>query len=83
MHEALSHLGWKHAVEEMVALHSISTWDLVTLPTGKSLVSCRWVYTVKIGQDGWVDRLKARLLPRGILRYMTQITISLFLLLSR
>ena len=39
MHEALSHSGWKHAmIEEMVALHSTSTWDLVTLLAGKSPV---------------------------------------------
>ena len=32
MHEALSHPGWKQAiVEEMAALHSTGTWDIVTL----------------------------------------------------
>ena len=41
------------------------TWDLVTLPAGKTPVGCRWVYTVKIGLDGRVDRLKARLLAKG------------------
>ena len=42
LHEALSHPGWEQAmVEEMAALHSIGTWDLVTLPAGKSPVSCR------------------------------------------
>ena len=61
MHEALSHLGWKQA---MVAMHSTGTWDLVTLP-GKSPVGCRWVYTVKIGPNGGVDRLKARLVDKG------------------
>ena len=41
-HEALSHPRWKQAmVEEMVALHSSGTWDLVPLPVGKSLVGCR------------------------------------------
>ena len=66
MHEALSHSGWKHAmIEEMAALHSTSTWDLVTLLAGKSLVGCRWVYTVKIGSDGQVDRLKACLVVKG------------------
>ena len=52
-------------VEEMAVLHFTSTWDLVPLPAGKSFVGCRWVYTVKIGQDGWVDRLKARLVTKG------------------
>ena len=42
VHEALSHLGWKQAmVEEMTALHSSGTWDLVTLLVGKTLVGCR------------------------------------------
>ena len=52
-------------VEEMAALHSTSTWDLVPLPTGKSSIGCRWVYTVKIGLDDRVDRLKARLVAKG------------------
>ena len=52
-------------VEEMASLHSIGTWDLVTLPAGKSHVGCRWVYTFKIGQDGRVDHLKARLVAKG------------------
>ena len=65
MHEALSHSGWKQAmVEKMDALHSTSTWDLVTLPAGKSPVGCRWVYTVKIGSNGGVNRLKARLVAK-------------------
>ncbi|KAJ9674602.1 hypothetical protein PVL29_023878 [Vitis rotundifolia] len=52
-------------VDEMTALHSNDTWDLVVLPSGKSTVGCRWVYTVKVGPDGQVDRLKARLVAKG------------------
>ena len=64
--EALSHPGWRQAmVDEMVALHSTGTWDLVVLPVGKFPVGCRWVYTVKVGPDGQVDRLKARLVAKG------------------
>ena len=48
----------------MVALHSTGTWDLVALPVGKSPVGCRWVYISKIGSDGQVDRLKARLVVK-------------------
>nr|CAN77210.1 hypothetical protein VITISV_000141 [Vitis vinifera] len=64
--KALSHPGWRQAmVDEMVALHSNGTWDLVVLPFGKSTVGCRWVYAVKVGPDGQVDRLKARLVAKG------------------
>ncbi|RVW45240.1 putative mitochondrial protein [Vitis vinifera] len=65
-HEALSHPGWRQPmVDEMAALHSNGTWDLVVLPSGKSTVGCRWVYAVKVSPDGQVDRLKARLVAKG------------------
>ncbi|RVW58329.1 Retrovirus-related Pol polyprotein from transposon RE1 [Vitis vinifera] len=64
--EALSHPGWRQAmVDEMAALHSNGTWDLVVLPSGKSIVGCRWVYIVKVGPNGQVDRLKASLVAKG------------------
>ena len=66
MHEALSHPDWKQTtVEEMVAVHSSGTWDLVTLPIGKTPIGCRWVYIVKIGPNGRVDHLKAQLVAKG------------------
>ena len=52
-------------VDEMATLHSTGTWDLVVLSFGKFLVGCRWVYTVKVGPDGQVDRLKACLVTKG------------------
>lgn len=41
------------------------TWDLVSLPTGKSHVACRWVYTIKLGPNGTVDCLKVHLVAKG------------------
>ena len=35
------------------------------LPSSKSTVGCRWVYTVKVGPDGQVDRLKTCLVGKG------------------
>lgn len=52
-------------IDEMSALHTSGTWELVSLPAGKSTVGCHWVYTVKIGPDGQADRLKARLVSKG------------------
>ena len=51
--------------EEMDALYSNDTWELVALPPGKSPVGCRWVYAVKVGPDGQIDRLKALLVAKG------------------
>ena len=64
--EALSYLVWRQAmVDEMTALHSTSTLNLVVLSFGKFPVGYRWVYTVKVGLNGQVDRLKARLVTKG------------------
>ena len=52
-------------VEEIDALYSNGTWDLVALPLGKSPVGCRWVYTMKVGPNGQIDWLKARLVVKG------------------
>ncbi|KAK8918587.1 hypothetical protein KSP39_PZI021501 [Platanthera zijinensis] len=59
------HLGWRVAMEEeMTALWSNQTWDLV-LPSGQSCVSCKWVFAIKHAPDGTVDMLKARLVARA------------------
>ncbi|KAJ7954574.1 Retrovirus-related Pol polyprotein from transposon TNT 1-94 [Quillaja saponaria] len=64
--DALAHPGWWQAmVDEMNALHTNGTWELVSLPSGKSTVACKWVYTVKVHPDGSIDRLKARLVAKG------------------
>ena len=55
-------------VDEMAALHPTDTWDLVVFPFGKFPIGCRWVYTVKFGPDGQVNRLKVRLGAKGYTR---------------
>ena len=49
----------------MDALYSNDTWELVALPPSKSPVGCCWVYIVKVGLDGKIDRLKAHLVAEG------------------
>ncbi|OIT32282.1 putative mitochondrial protein, partial [Nicotiana attenuata] len=59
--EALNHPGWsKSMLEKIHALAKNHTWDLVDLPSGKKVVGCKWVFTVKVNHDGSVARLKAR-----------------------
>ncbi|KAK8954463.1 hypothetical protein KSP39_PZI002722 [Platanthera zijinensis] len=64
--EALLDSRWVRAMEEeMSALRHTGTWSLVPLPPGKRTVGCKWVYTVKYGADGSIDRYKARLVAKG------------------
>ena len=51
--------------EELDALHKTGTWDLVDLPSGKSVIGCKWVYKIKTRSDDTVDCYKARLVARG------------------
>jgi len=55
---------------EMAALEKNNTWDLVPLPKGKHSVGCKWVYTLKYKSGGSLDRYKARLVAKAILKYM-------------
>jgi len=46
-------------------LFGAGTCELVSLPSGKSVVGCRWVFAIKVGPYGTIDRLKARLVAKG------------------
>ena len=57
---------WETAMEtEMTSLRENHVWDLVKLPVGKKTVGSKWVYKVKTGADGSVQRYKARLVAQG------------------
>ena len=51
--------------EELQALEKAQTWELVTLPPGKTTVGCKWVYKIKTKSDGSIDRYKACLVANG------------------
>jgi len=58
--------AWKQAMdEEIKALTSKGTWELVSAPTDEVVVGCRWVFNLKYRLDGSVDRYKARIMANG------------------
>ena len=57
---------WMNAMEqEMKLLKENEVWELVELPKDRKTVGCRWVYKLKSGPDGSIDRYKARLVAQG------------------
>jgi hypothetical protein len=57
---------WRTAIqEELKALKINGTWKEEITPQGTNLISTKWVFTVKIKNDGTLDRFKARLVARG------------------
>jgi len=51
--------------EELKALTENHTWTIVSLPAGKEVVGCRWIFKTKFKSDGTVDRHKAHLVAQG------------------
>ena len=57
---------WQEAMRtEMRSLEENEVWDLVKLPANRKAVGSKWVYKVKTGADGSVQRYKARLVAQG------------------
>jgi hypothetical protein len=57
---------WEIAMQKEYDSHVVNnTWSLMPLPKGRKPISCKWVFKIKHGVDGEVERYKTRLLQRG------------------
>ena len=50
--------------EEMNSLQKNTTWELVSLPLGRTLVQCKWVFQIKVAEYGTM-KYKERLVEKG------------------
>ena len=53
------------AQEEMDSLMEHETWSLTKLPPGRKIVGSKWVFKVKLDENGEAARYKCRLVARG------------------
>ena len=51
--------------DEVIALRDNETLDLVRPPTDRDVIPGKWVYKVKLGPSGQVDKYKARYVAKG------------------
>lgn len=51
--------------EKMDSLLENKTWKLVDLPFERKAIGSRWMFKVKMNEDGSVQRFKARLVAKG------------------
>lgn len=64
--EAINDERWRVAMQkEIEALENNGTWTITDLPSGKKVISCKWVYKTKYNSDGTIERHKARLVILG------------------
>ena len=64
--EAHTNPLWQKAMqEEMTSIHRNNTWTLVSLPSHKRAITCKWVFKIKTTNNGTPPRYKARLVARG------------------
>ena len=64
--EAASKQVWVDAmIEEYKSIMKNDVWKVVPRPTGKSVVTSRWLYKIKHAADGSVEKYKARFVARG------------------
>ncbi|CAI7848905.1 unnamed protein product [Closterium sp. NIES-54] len=57
---------WKKAMEsKLKSIEENGTWELVELPEGRNAITSKWLFKIKSGADGKIERYKSRLVEKG------------------
>ena len=52
-------------VEEYSLIMQNDVWEVVPRPTDRAVVGSRWIYKIKHGVDGSINKYKARFMEEG------------------
>ena len=53
----------------MNSLQKNTTWELVSLPSGRKLVQCKWVFQTNVAADGSTYKCKEILVEKGFSQF--------------
>jgi hypothetical protein len=64
--EATREQVWQDAItEEYQYILKNDVYDIIQGPEGKSVVTSKWIYKIKLAADGSVEKYKTRSIARG------------------
>eukprot|EP00253_Pinus_taeda_P014199 PITA_14199 len=64
--EVVKHKVWKDAmIEEYESIMQNDVWEVVPRSQGKSVVTSKWLFKIKHGMDGSIEKYKAIFVARG------------------
>ena len=64
--DAVKNSKWRQAMDaEIEAIVKNDTWELTELPSGVKIIGVKWVFKMKLNENGKVDKYKARLVVKG------------------
>ncbi|CAL9003639.1 unnamed protein product [Prunus brigantina] len=64
--EAVKSEKWKQAMDrEIEAIEKNNTWELIDLPSRGKVIGVKWIFKIKLNENGEVDKYKARLVAKG------------------
>lgn len=67
--ESVKHQVWKDVInEEYESIMKNDVWEVVPKPNDKFRVTSKWIYKLKHGADGSVEKYKAMFVARGFSR---------------
>ena len=53
-------------VEEYSSIMQNDVWEVVPRPTNRAVVGSRWIYKIKHGANGSIEKYKARFMAKGL-----------------